>query len=110
MTAADTVYSTRKECKVPGIRVESWQWDDGNREELARHGLSPRTVRNVAYERPRFRKNRRGRTATHQMIGPDQGGKMWTICIFEILGQPGLWRAVTGWEADPADVDWYRKW
>ena len=35
---------------------------------------------------------------------------MWTICISESAGQPGAWRARTGWAADPEDVDWYYKW
>ena len=95
---------------MPRIVITSWQWDDGNREELARHGLAPRIVRQVAYEEPKFRRNKRRRAATHQMIGPDATGSMWTICILEVPGQPGLWRAVTGWEADPEDVDWYSKW
>lgn len=35
------------------------------------HGFSSRTVNDVAGSSPRFRKNLRGRAATHQMIGPD---------------------------------------
>jgi hypothetical protein len=90
--------------------IESWQWDDGNRAELARHGLSPRIVRQVVGEQPKFRRNKRGRAASHQIIGPDSGGMMWTVCILEVVGEPGLWRAVTGWRADPEDIDWYGKW
>jgi hypothetical protein len=41
------------------------------------------------------------------MIGPDRGGKMWTIFIKETNYQPGLWRPITGWEAENRDKDWY---
>jgi hypothetical protein len=44
------------------------------------------------------------------MIGPDHGGRMWTVCIGEVAGQLGIWRARTGWPAEPEDVDWYGKW
>jgi hypothetical protein len=44
------------------------------------------------------------------MIGPDHGGRMWTVCIGEVAGQPGTWRARTGWPAEPKDVDWYERW
>lgn len=89
--------------------IESWQWDDGNLQELQAHGVSRRTVLQVAAERPKFRKNKRARAASHQMIGPDAGGAFWTICIREVTGQPGLWRAITAWSADPEDVHWHRR-
>lgn len=57
--------------------IEEWEWDDGNLDELARHGLARRHVEQVAEESPRFRRNKRGRAATHQMIGPDFGGAVW---------------------------------
>jgi hypothetical protein len=44
------------------------------------------------------------------MIGPDYGMRMWTVCIVAVFGHMGLWRAITGWSADPEDVDWYGKW
>jgi hypothetical protein len=90
--------------------IASWEWDEGNERELATHGLSRRIIRQVADEWPKFRKNRRGRAATHQMIGPDGGGRMWTICIKQAADHPGVWRAITGWAAEPEDRDWYGKW
>lgn len=95
---------------MPPVLITSWQWDEGNLGELARHGLSRRIVLEVAHEHPKFRRNRRGRAATHQMIGPDYAMCMWTICIAAVSSHVGLWRAITGWSADPEDVDWYGKW
>lgn len=90
--------------------IESWIWPEQDLEELAYHGLSRRLVLQVAHGSPKFRRSKRRRAASHQMIGPDHGGQMWTICISESAGQPGAWRARTGWAADPEDVDWYYKW
>lgn len=95
---------------MPSVVITGWQWDEGNLAELACHGLSRRIVIEVAHEDPKFRRNRRGRAATHQMIGPDYGMRMWTVCIVAVFGHMGLWRAITGWSADPEDVDWYGKW
>jgi hypothetical protein len=47
--------------------------------------------------------------ASHQMIGPDKSGAIFVICIAAIPGQPGLWRAITGWPADAAEREWYDK-
>lgn len=88
--------------------IEEWQWDDGNREELARHGVTSRIVYQVWQEAPHYRKNaKKHRAASHQMIGPDKGGRMWLICIKRVSRPLNLWRAVTGWSAEQEDVDWY---
>lgn len=89
------------------LRIEEWEWDEANIQEIARHGLIPRTVLGVGSNAPRFRRNRKGRAATHQMIGPDPGGTMWVVCILQT--RPGRWRAVTGWEARAQEIEWYRR-
>lgn len=91
-------------------RIEEWEWDDGNLGELARHGLTRRVVLQVAEGAPMFRRNRKGRPAAYQMIGPDYGGRLWTVCIAE--SGPGVsdrWRAVTGWASGPKEIAWYQK-
>lgn len=90
-------------------RIEEWQWDEGNLSELARHELDRRIVLQVAVEAPVFRANRKERAATHQMIGPDHGGAIWVVCIVEVSGTPGLWRAITGWGAEDLEIEWYRR-
>jgi hypothetical protein len=66
-------------------------------------------VSQVFRERPKYRKNRKKRAASYQMIGPDQGGAMWTICISERKDQRGLWRVITGWSAEQHEKLWYRR-
>jgi hypothetical protein len=94
--------------------IAEWQWDETNlrhlaerHPELARHPR--RIVRQVWDTEPRYRANKAGRTATHQMIGPDYGGSMWTFCIMEVFLEPGLWRVITGWAAEQPEIDWYRR-
>jgi len=86
-----------------------WQWDEDNLAELARHRLSRKTVEQVTEGNPRLRRNKKDRAATHMMIGPDQGGGLWVVCIVQVPGQRGLWRAITGWRAEPKDEEWYRR-
>ncbi len=89
--------------------LDEWEWDDGNLKELARHGVQRRHVLEVAEYAPRFRRNKKGRAASHQMIGPDQSGAVWAICIVQLPGRSGTWRAVTGWRATQAEAEWYRR-
>ena len=85
--------------------IGEWDWDDGNLEELARHGLDWFVVLQVAEGHPKFRANRKRRAASHQMIGPDRGGRCWTVCIVRLRGE--RWRAVTGWPSTPHETRWY---
>jgi hypothetical protein len=92
------------------LLIEEWEWDDGNLSELGRHGLTRRIVLQVAEEAPAFRRNRRGRSAVFQMIGPDRGSGFWTVCIAQAgPALPGRWRAVTGWASDADEIAWYRR-
>lgn len=89
--------------------IEAWEWNEGNLDELASHGVARRNVLQVSQGDPRFRRNRRGRAASHQMIGPDDGGKIWVVCIVQAPDRPGVWRAVTGWQARASEREWYRR-
>ena len=91
------------------VFISEWQWDEINLRELAAHGLTREIVLQVAEETPGFRANKKQRAASHQMVGPDFGGTMWVICIVEVKGQPGLWRAITGWRARDPEEAWYRR-
>lgn len=101
-TLLDGVY---KGCAT--LWIAEWEWDDANLEELARHRVTRRTVLDVAAGAPRFRKNKRRRAASHQMIGPDRGGQFWTICIAAVYGE--RWRAITGWSSESHERVWYEK-
>ncbi len=90
----------------PGINVEDLEVDDDNIAEMDRHGLTVERLFQVWEDAPKYRRNKAGEAATHQMIGPDHGGGFWTIPIVE-TGKPNTWRPVTGWQSEPEDIGWY---
>jgi hypothetical protein len=94
---------------VPPPVIESWLWEEDDLEELAAHGVSRRIVLQVASEDPKFRRNKNARAARLQMIGPDRGGHIWTIFVQQVPWRPGLWRAITGRDAEPEERVWYGK-
>ncbi len=90
------------------LYIEEWEWDDGNIEHLADRGITPELVEDEIWlEAPKYNANRKDRTASHFMIGPDRGGRMWTICILQVADDPATWRAITGWRSKPHEIQWY---
>ncbi|HEY7349671.1 MAG TPA: hypothetical protein VH599_15250 [Ktedonobacterales bacterium] len=87
--------------------IDEWEWDEANEEEIRRHGLNRRMVEQVWLEKPKFRRNKKYRAASHQMIGPDLSGAIWVIFIAQVPGGQGLWRVITGWRASKAQEEWY---
>ncbi len=88
-----------------GIRVHEWDMNDANSTELDAHGLDLEIIEQVYEEAPRFRRNKKGHAASHLMIGPDRGGRVWAIAIVEIF--PFRWRPITGWVARDHEKGWY---
>jgi len=89
------------------IRIEDWDLDEANTQELADHGVTVDILDQLLENKPRFRRNKKRRAATHQMIGPDNGGRKWVVCIRET--GPSVWRPVTGWEAAEHEIEWWRR-
>lgn len=69
----------------------------------------PKIVEQVGWGHPKLRRNKKGRHATHYMIGLDHGGTIWTICIELAQRDPEVWRAITGWRSDKDEQEWYRR-
>lgn len=88
------------------MHIAEWQWDDGNVAHMAEHGVRPLDVEDVWYGRPRFRRNKHGRAASHQMIGPNTGGTCYAVFIVRV--EDGLWRVVTARRATDPEIDWWR--
>ena len=98
---------SRKRVKASrSIRIDDWDADDANLGELAAHGLTLEMVEQVATNEPRFRRNKKGRPATYQMIGPDDGGLMRVVCLLET--GPAIWRPITGSNASDHEKEWWR--
>ncbi len=92
------------------LYIEEWEWDDGNIEHLATHGITPELIEDEIWlEAPKYNANRQGRSASHFMVGPDHSESMWTICILQVADEPATWRAITGWRSKPQEEQWYRR-
>jgi hypothetical protein len=90
--------------------IEEWEWDDNNIEHLAARGITPELIEEEIWlEAPKYNTNRKGRTASHLMVGPDRSGALWTICILQVDEEPALWRAITGWRSKQHEAQWYRR-
>jgi|SRR5690349_21604659 hypothetical protein len=97
----------RRKAPARSIRIQDWELDEGNTEELAAHGLTVEILDEVLESRPRFRRNKKARAATHQMIGPDGGGRFWVVCVVDT--GPAIWRPITGWPAAETEIEWWRR-
>lgn len=74
------------------------------------HNLDPETVDEVLENAPKFFPNlKKNQAASHMMIGPDNGGKFWTIFIKEVDPDAHRWRVITGWESESEHIQKYRR-
>lgn len=89
--------------------ISEWNWVDEDVAHMARHGVRPEDVLAVWQEEPKYRRNRKSRAASHQMIGPDQGGRFYAIFIRQDDLTEGLWRAITGRRATAAEEAWWKR-
>ena len=89
--------------------IGGWTWLDEDVEHLARHGVEPADVLAVWREAPKYRRNRRNRAASHQMIGPNPGGRFFAIFIRPDGIYEGQWRAITGRHATGAERAWWER-
>jgi len=81
-------------------------FDAVNEAKFADHGATIIDVLDVLDLEPRFFVNRRGRRASHVMVGRTHSGRMLIVPI-EDWGR-GVWRPVTAFEANTWQVRRYR--
>ncbi len=87
-------------------KVEELDFDPYNVAEMSRHGVECEDVIAVLAGRHRFFRNRRGRAATHLMVGPDASGRMLTVPIAPTRIR-GKWRPVTAWPSSKGQITKY---
>lgn len=83
------------------------EFDDENLAEIEAHGIAMKDVIAVFDTNPRFFRNRRGRSATRLMIGPDLNDRVLAVPIIE-TGVKGRWRPITAWPASKGQVTRWR--
>jgi hypothetical protein len=89
--------------------IAEWSWRDEDVEHLAAHGVQPADVLAVWREAPKYRRNRKNRAASHQMVGPDGKGEFFAIFIREDETEQGLWRTITGRRATATERAWWER-
>ena len=90
------------------IYVSELEFDDNNLAELEVHGISMKQVVSVLQENPRFFPNRKERSGTRLMIGPDSGGVMLSVPIIETPVK-GRWRPISGWPSKKSELAKWRQ-
>lgn len=87
------------------MKIREFEWDNGNvvHIELG-HGIKPEEAEEVFAVKPLFRKTKRGHYA---VMGPTIDGRFLTIA-FELKGN-GIARIITGWDMEPAEKKYWRK-
>ncbi len=78
------------------IEILAFLIDDENRDKFAHHGLSADQILQVLDDRFVTYRNRRGRRASHVVLGRDYGGACIAIAV-EPTDDLTCWRPVTGW-------------
>jgi uncharacterized DUF497 family protein len=82
--------------------AESWEWDDGNEFELARHGISSEEVEQVFWNDPVWVPNRRAGSGNWKMLGDSNGGRRLTVVLHFDADRSRL-RPITGWKCTRAE-------
>ena len=88
------------------LDVRELVFDAINEAKFADHGVTIIDVLDVLDLEPRFFVNRRGRRASHVMVGPTRSGRVLVVPI-EDWGR-GVWRPVTAFDANASQVRRYR--
>jgi hypothetical protein len=87
---------------------EAIDWDDeededGNLAHCLLHGIDEQVVDEVLSEAPAEIRMKLD-TADFALVGPDKGGRMWTI-LFDRSFKRGDWlRPITGWSSVPKEI------
>jgi hypothetical protein len=85
--------------------IQGFAFDEENEDEMAAHGVSPDQLLEVLDAPYRVKKNRRGRRASHLIIGRDRQNQCIAIPI-EPTYDRVIWRPVTAWFCKPHEWGW----
>ena len=86
------------------MEIREFEWDDNNIEHIARHGVFPDEVENVAFDDdPWIRKGRKG---TRYMLGYTVAGRY--LFVVYVLKDRGIARVVTSMDMDEKTKKLYK--
>ena len=70
------------------LTIDRLAWDDWNRQHIAKHGVTPEEVNEVARGDPAVRETYKNRL---QLIGPTRTGRMFAAVIGPVPNTPGTY-------------------
>ena len=87
------------------MEIREFEWDDNNIEHIARHGVFPDEVEDVAFDNnPWIRKGRKG---TRYMLGYTVAGRY--LFVVYVLKGKGIARVITSMGMDDKTKKLYKK-
>ena len=86
------------------MRLRELQWDAGNIEHIARHGVSPEEAEEACRIAPKVRRARLGR---HLVLGRTEEGRYLAIVV--IYGGAGAGRVITARDMTDRERAIYRR-
>jgi uncharacterized protein len=87
------------------MEIREFEWDDNNIEHIARHGVFPDEVEDVAFDDdPWIRKGRKG---TRYMLGYTVAGRY--LFVVYVLKGKGIARVITSMDMDGKMKKLYKK-
>jgi len=87
------------------MEIREFEWDDNNIEHIARHGVFPDEVEDVAFDDdPWIRKGRKG---TRYMLGYTVAGRY--LFVVYVLKGKGIARVITSMNMDDKTKKLYKK-
>jgi len=87
------------------MEIREFEWDDNNIEHIARHGVFPDEVEDVAFDDdPWMRKGRKG---TRYMLGYTVAGRY--LFVVYVLKGKGIARVITSMDMDDKTKKLYKK-
>jgi hypothetical protein len=88
------------------MEIRQLQWDDANRDELARHRIADSEAQElldvdewVADTHPAY-------PGQVRIIGRTRSGRWLTVAL-EPTARPEVWRPITGWDSTPTERAYY---
>ncbi len=87
------------------MEIREFEWDDNNIEHIARHGVFPDEVEDVAFDdAPWIRKGRKG---TRYMVGYTVAGRY--LFVVYVLKGKGIAKVITSMNMDDKTKKLYKK-
>ena len=88
------------------FRVDDLEFDAYNEEEMHRHHVTRREVRQVYENDSLYLSNKKGHDAPLVMIGRTFGGRLLTVPLGRTAIET-IWRPASAWESSPNEVARY---